>query len=172
MLEHAFQSSRTVQWNTCSPWCRSLPGTTNVKELASFQHLREWWIFEGWVEGQLPQLLQPEESSLCSNIPWIRSLLRGLSHIGQTQEWEREAEGKAGIATNFFFQHHLNHVSSNAKKRLQQLQGQKQWTLVTLVTYMWHKITSHTAPHTANYAPTAQNATKLTVEHSANFFPR
>ena len=35
-----------------------------------------------------------------------------------------------------------------------------------------HKITSHTAPHTANYAHTAQNATKVTVEHSANFCPR
>ena len=104
MLEHAFQSSRIVQWNTCSPWCRSLPGTTNVKELASFQHLREWWIFEGWVEGQLPKLLHPEES-LCSNIPWIRSLWRDLSQVWQTQEWERKPneEGKAGIAANFFF---------------------------------------------------------------------
>ena len=28
-----------------------------------------------------------------------------------------------------------------------------------------HKVTSHTAPHTANYARTAQNATKVTMEH-------
>ena len=58
------------------------------------------------------------------------------------------------------FQIHWYFGSARCKKHEQQ----KQYVFVALLQTQ-HKITSHTAPHTANYARTAQNATKVTMEH-------
>ena len=105
--------TETIQWTTCWWWWRSLSDITNVVELASFQHLREWSRSERLVEGQLPVLLQPEESWY-SNIPWLRFLWRDSPHVGQTRGLEKEPKGKKRIAATFSFHFHQSHVPSNA----------------------------------------------------------